>query len=322
VILSARVYVFFYDTNLIMLLNSMEGGSEYVDTLSRELHEYIEQARLQMEMEFTVCLGCEVFGVREIPCAYRSAMSSWEQSLAYDIVDPLVINERNLARQDNMAYLDELQLMINYLLAGEYINAVHILSRVFEHHARNKKPYLTVINDRMTFFRSTFLHAVEAAITNNPEAIEAYLMCRNMLNVPDPDALTLKELRGIYFSVAQIAEDAQEQQHNRVLVLAGKIRDYINEHFSDPDLDTTKLAGIMNISTSYLHRLFKGAYNQTVLAYITNCRISEAKRLLRETNIRTKDIASMVGYNSSVTFYRAFQKSCSISPDSFRRTEA
>ena len=80
------------------------------------------------------------------------------------------------------------------------------------------------------------------------------------------------------------------------------------------------LSDALGYSVSYLTRLFKTAFDQTILSYITTRRISAAETLLRETNMTVEDIAVRVGYNSASTFTRAFQKTHAASPNLYRKS--
>lgn len=48
--------------------------------------------------------------------------------------------------------------------------------------------------------------------------------------------------------------------------------------------------------------------------YLTNLRMEEAKRLLRETDLLNKDISSAVGYEDVGSFIRRFRKQIGVTP--------
>ena len=61
------------------------------------------------------------------------------------------------------------------------------------------------------------------------------------------------------------------------------VKKYIYTHFGD-ELGVEQLADMVYLAPSYLSTVFKKETGQTFLKYLTNVRISEAKRLLREEN--------------------------------------
>ena len=97
-------------------------------------------------------------------------------------------------------------------------------------------------------------------------------------------------------------------------------KQFIDAHYGDPMLDNTMLSEQLGFSVSYLTRLFKQAYGQTILNYITSQRLKAAESLLKETDLTIEEIAVTVGYNSASTFTRSFQKKYSASPNQYRKT--
>jgi AraC-like DNA-binding protein len=57
----------------------------------------------------------------------------------------------------------------------------------------------------------------------------------------------------------------------------------------------------------------------TPIAYLNRYRITQAKRLLRETDQSITEIALTVGFSDSSYFSRVFRRETGLSPDAFRR---
>ena len=51
-------------------------------------------------------------------------------------------------------------------------------------------------------------------------------------------------------------------------------------------------------------------------------RISEARRLLKETDLPVREIAFQTGYDDPLNFSRMFRKVCGVSPTQFRNSTA
>lgn len=96
------------------------------------------------------------------------------------------------------------------------------------------------------------------------------------------------------------------------------VRDYIICNFDRP-LNVTMLAAMAHLSPSYFGDSFKKAYGQSVMDYVTSLRINHAKQLLRETDMRLRDIAKTVGYSDEFYFSRKFKKKVGVSPSAFDR---
>lgn len=101
--------------------------------------------------------------------------------------------------------------------------------------------------------------------------------------------------------------------------LKHKVLRIVENEFSNPLLSVTMLADRLGISTSYLSRYFKEKTGMTLFAYIDEIRISNAKKLLTETDAPVKDIVRTVGYNDINNFNRKFKSRTGLTPSIYRK---
>lgn len=71
-------------------------------------------------------------------------------------------------------------------------------------------------------------------------------------------------------------------------------------------------------SIAYCESEFRKAFGKSIINYLIDIRISEAKKLLIETSLPCSDIASMVGFDDANYFSRVFKKRIGISPLQYR----
>ena len=98
---------------------------------------------------------------------------------------------------------------------------------------------------------------------------------------------------------------------------AERIRSFIDSHYYET-ITSRDLAAKLDMSIRHLNSIFKDQYRLTPMQYLSEVRISVAKKLLIETN---KDIVSIcfeIGYESLPTFYRAFKNLVNQSPNQYR----
>lgn len=86
-----------------------------------------------------------------------------------------------------------------------------------------------------------------------------------------------------------------------------RIKEYVELHYSE-DISLEDVASEIGISVFYLSHMFKQAENKTFVEYLMNFRVNEAKRLCRETDFDTGEIARRCGFNNTSYFYRVFKK--------------
>jgi AraC-like DNA-binding protein len=86
-----------------------------------------------------------------------------------------------------------------------------------------------------------------------------------------------------------------------------QILTYMNEHFNE-NISLTTLSGQFYISKYHLAREFKKEYNQTIVQYLLNKRITCAKELLRFTDMNIGEIALRCGIKDLNYFNKVFRK--------------
>lgn len=106
---------------------------------------------------------------------------------------------------------------------------------------------------------------------------------------------------------------------NHHAALAAQAKKYLQDHYSEKiTLDT--LAVAMGVSTSQLKRVFREQTDSSVIAYLTNLRISEAKRMIRDRNLNFTQIAGAVGYDNIYYFSTQFKKHTGMTPTEYSRS--
>jgi len=96
-------------------------------------------------------------------------------------------------------------------------------------------------------------------------------------------------------------------------------QNYLEAHFSDPELDVTVLAEVAGLSLSYFRRLFTEIYRLPPGQYISLIRMEKAKDLLSSGSCSVGEVAEMVGYSNIYYFSGAFRKAVGVSPSEFAR---
>lgn len=96
-----------------------------------------------------------------------------------------------------------------------------------------------------------------------------------------------------------------------------KIKQYVKENL-DGDTSLCALADHVNLSQEYLLRLFKKEEGITILTYVNDKKIAEAKRLLQQEKMQVKEVADRLGFSSSGYFIRFFKEKTGITPHQFQ----
>ena len=121
----------------------------------------------------------------------------------------------------------------------------------------------------------------------------------------------------ILVDIARLAQDVvgrlrvQEQP-----VLAGVFQ-FIEDHYAEP-ISLRDVARAANLSSGYLTTLVRRQTGRTVLEWIQERRMAEARRLLVETDESVERIGTRVGYDDPAYFARRFRSAHKVTPAFWR----
>lgn len=94
---------------------------------------------------------------------------------------------------------------------------------------------------------------------------------------------------------------------------------YIRENFREK-ISMKDICTALGRTKSAICPAFKQKYGVTVVDYLTELRIEEAKKLLLETDMTVGEIADETGFSDTSYFSKVFLKSVGISPSCYRRS--
>lgn len=115
------------------------------------------------------------------------------------------------------------------------------------------------------------------------------------------------------------AEPASSSINNTHTEMGEEMISYINEHFAE-DLTIGMLAEKAGLSHFHFIRSFKKATGYTPHEYIINCRMQNARFLLRYTSLPVKDICFSTGFASESVFCSSFKRNTNMTPAQYRQT--
>lgn len=92
--------------------------------------------------------------------------------------------------------------------------------------------------------------------------------------------------------------------------------------YLNPEFKLIDLRSILPMNRTYLSQLINRSYGCTFYQFVTNYRIEEAKRLMREhPELKMHDIAQLSGFASSSVFSRTFTRETGISPSEWGKND-
>ncbi len=130
----------------------------------------------------------------------------------------------------------------------------------------------------------------------------------------DVDALP-DYLCGLIERAMELRDRESDNQSKHILK---KALTYIEENYSQESLSLNSVAGEVNVSANYFSAIFSRAMQVTFVEYVTGKRMDKAKRLLRQTQMHTGEIAMEVGYKDPHYFSFVFKKTQGCTPREYR----
>ena len=93
---------------------------------------------------------------------------------------------------------------------------------------------------------------------------------------------------------------------------------YIQEHLAE-EVSLSVLAEEFHLNSQYISQLFKSEIGVGFLAYLTNIRMEQAKKLLLTTGLSIAEVSERSGYGDYRVFTKVFKKTEGITPSQYRR---
>ena len=109
--------------------------------------------------------------------------------------------------------------------------------------------------------------------------------------------------------------ESSNKKNEHIILIAKR---YISEHYRE-EIMLADVAEEVGLNSHYFGELFKKEVGIGYNEYLTGFRIDVAKGLLKDTQIKTKEISAMVGYKDTKYFGKLFKKETGLSLTEYRK---
>ena len=118
--------------------------------------------------------------------------------------------------------------------------------------------------------------------------------------------------------IVQAIAEREKVSDNRSHTIISKGMEYIEERYTDEKISLNDVATVVDVSPNYFSAIFSQEMGMTFIEYVTKKRMDKAKRLLKQTDMHTADIALEVGYKDPHYFSFVFKKTQGCTPREYR----
>ena len=116
-------------------------------------------------------------------------------------------------------------------------------------------------------------------------------------------------------NIAYFPEDLVTDTRDTNLAVATK--GYLDDNYHN-NIHLSNIGEAMSISHYHLAHVFSSYFGMSPIQYMIKRRINEAKRMLLDSQLPIKVIASRIGYDSLSNFILQFRKQVGMTPEQFR----
>ena len=271
-------------------------------------------------LEWYVAVGTEVERLSMLPQCYKDA----NHYFAYRFIKPglHVLSETTLSDclagqgEKNIGTVDFMQMdpeIIRDFLARGEDKEIHDFVESYLYNIQNalkSRMFRSYVILNIRFAVVAFLESIGADQAEYLEEIEhAVQMIRS------EDSEIFEYFAGMLETAMGIRDRINSCQGGKMLK---KALDYIDDHYDCDTLSLNLVAENIGMSASYLSAIFSQNMQKTFVEYVTEKRIEKAKKLLKQTDKNSGEIAKEVGYKDSHYFSFVFKKLQGCSPREYR----
>lgn len=197
--------------------------------------------------------------------------------------------------------------LIHFISTGNTPQVLELFNLIHQENIEERSLPVNLLKYLLSDIRNTLLKARFALPQDaDPETVK-------ILDERFNEHLTFKLCEDLALSLCNLFSNKEDDT-----TLSATIEKYIKENYQDPSLGLNKISDEFQISESYFSHMFKEKTGVNFSTYLENIRMTEAARLIKETDISLNELYIAVGYNNSNTFRRAFKKVYGVTPSAMR----
>lgn len=279
-------------------------GEELAATLSRML-----------KLQATVAYSARIGSISAIPRSFEAAKQAASHS-RYGGGNQIISLEQ-LEREGQGTPLPQYSFalergLIQALRTGEAEEADRLLEEFLETLSAGGAKVIDV-QQGMLHLLGAILHAVLEAGMAQSQLLRGRNLYASLSQIHEP-GLILSWFRTQV--IAPFLKELCERSDAGIRRTIDQAMLYIQQHYMD-NISLDSCADVTGTSPFLLSKSFKRVTGQNFIDYLTELRLTKAKELLRDTDLKMNDVALQVGYQQSY-FNRIFKKQEDITPTRYR----
>lgn len=199
------------------------------------------------------------------------------------------------------------------LLFREYANSARMIPELIDKYAGASPDSYMRMSRQYTLVNEALRYAQTEDERHHTSLSVSYLdKLKNCIGVQEIS----KCLQELLNRLEQLNSQYTTNQKDR---LAYRIKKIIEENYNQHYLGLNYISEQVNVSTSYVSKVFKEEYGIGMVEYMNWLRIDHAKKIMKTQDLTVKEIAEKVGFTSDIHFIRIFKKYENMTPGVYQK---
>lgn len=295
---------------LIIQTDSLENASEILMRILR----LMEDNHALLDSDHRIVLSDIHSGIKQLHTCYQEALKILEFRFLH--AKSRLITYREISSIDAVTYSYPLQSenkLIQCALEGKP-ETIEIFESIIRENIRDKDLSRETLQNLIYALIGTISRIFQEMKTSPEEFLGKKIDYRYLYNHWNDSAVFI-EIKDILEAIIQTV---RQRENSRDQELLNKMLGYIYKNYSD-DIMLNDLADYLNISPKYCGILFKQLSDNNFKDFLNRYRIERSKEILtNHPSIKIVDLSAMVGFNSSNSFIRVFNKYVGITPKAYQ----
>lgn len=298
-----------FDNDLVLLV-----GAESIDACYKWMCQVASAINDNLWFHIRVSVSQTFDKMADMNLAYSQAVDTLGNDFLTDRSSVIKFTEQPPAEDEKYDYpLNLERAIVNSIKTGAKEDLSNALDSFFTYLESKKTKRSVFINYCLCLYNTIYHISLESRLS-----IDEYLSSHDISLYHIMNCTNAADIHHKLYGLMSVIYD----KLNKKLTVEENIKNavlYINKNYNK-NITLEDVASHIFITPSYLSMLFKKVLNINFLNYLHRIRIEHACELLKSSNLKTYEIARMVGYTDEKYFSQVFKKYMGTPPSSYKRS--
>lgn len=288
--------------------------SELNESLRKSLenisYTVIDLAQSELDVNLQFIFGTVYLSIKDMNESGRFVYKGLGYKAFINQVD--VVFAEDFRNNDKVGYPSQyVNMMLMCIKSGDRVKTEEIVRQLFQTHVYTTQYSQHKLLEMLLKLLSVVIHELQREEDHWNEIPEANLLRIYEVHSKQELETFVKEFIGKLIDGLNYRPDDRQNVHIIRAV------EFMKQNYRD-NISISDIAEYLQISGSYLSRMFKAELGKSPLEFLTEYRMERGKEYLKDSRLSLQEISLMIGYNDSHSFIRQFKKYAGSTPGEYR----